>query len=365
MSFIPNTLPRKRPSTLGLTQVQCSGLFILTGLIALVTVGPVLMPYPPGESVCPPFARPSLSHPLGCNDVGQDILTGILFGGRISLAVGLVTALVATVLATLIAIGAAWQGGLVDMVTMRFVDAIMALPFLPLVVVLSAFFGASFTVQIGILCLVLWTQPVRELRAQALNLRNADYTDAARAMGGSAWHIMTHHILPELVPLIVPQFIRIAHAAILTESALSFLGLGDATAKSWGTILFHANARTAFLTDAWLWWVMPPGLLIALSVLALALVGHGIGDRWQDGTMSVPPRTGPSEPRTSDAVVEAKNVSLSYGAMPALKRVSLSIPRGQTLGLIGESGSGKSTLAMTTLRLLPPAAQITSGSVWL
>ncbi|MEM9899998.1 MAG: ATP-binding cassette domain-containing protein [Pseudomonadota bacterium] len=364
MTAAADLLAAPRQARLDLTSVQTTGLLLLTLLVLAVSVGPALTPYEAGEIACTPFERPSGQHPLGCNDVGQDLLTGVLAGGRISLAVGLVTALIATLIATLVAIGSAWRGGFADIITMRLVDAVMALPFLPLVVVLSAFFGASFTVQIGILCLVLWTQPVRELRAQALNLRRADYTDAARAMGGSGWHIATRHILPELTPLIVPQFVRIAHAAILTESALSFLGLGDPTAKSWGTILFHANARTAFLTDAWLWWILPPGLLIALSVLALALAGHGIGDRREDGTLPSTKRDGLAAARKTDAQFEAAGLSMAYGTRPALRNLSLDVLKGETLGLIGESGSGKSTVAMTALRLLPPAAQISSGSIW-
>ncbi|MEM8822760.1 MAG: ATP-binding cassette domain-containing protein [Pseudomonadota bacterium] len=354
----PPRLSRLRP-------VQRTGAVLLAGLMTLVVLGPMVLPYSATETVCPGFARPSAAHPLGCNDVGQDLLAGNLVGGRISLAVGLLTATVATAVATALAIAAAWRGGFWDVVAMRMVDAVMALPFLPLVIVLSAFFGASFWVQIAILCLVLWTQPVRELRSQAQSLRAADYVDAARAMGGSGWHVCTRHILPELAPLIVPQFVRIAHAAILTESALSFLGLGDPLAKSWGTILFHANARTAFLTDAWLWWVLPPGLLIAASVVALALIGHGIGDRYADGTVAAAPRTGASAPRRTEALLEAADLTVSYGGQPALHGVSLAVPRGATIGLIGESGSGKSTAAMGILRLLPPAATIRSGSAWL
>ncbi|MEO1678233.1 MAG: ATP-binding cassette domain-containing protein [Pseudomonadota bacterium] len=364
MTEIALPAPPVRRDGQALRGVQKAGLVLLATLLALVVVGPWLVPYPADATVCAGFARPSLAHPLGCNDVGQDLLAGILVGGRVSLAVGLITATVATAIATALAIASAWRGGLWDVIAMRAVDAVMALPFLPLVIVLSAFFGASVTVQIAVLCLVLWTQPVRELRAQAQALRAADYTDAARAMGGSSWHICTRHILPELAPLIVPQFVRIAHAAILTESALSFLGLGDPTAKSWGTILFHANARTAFLTDAWVWWVLPPGLLIATSVVALALIGHGVGDRRADGTVAATPRTGTARPRGTEAALETAGLTISYGDQTAVSGVSLTIARGETIGLIGESGSGKSTLAMAILRLMPPAAEIRDGSVW-
>ncbi|MEO1104690.1 MAG: ATP-binding cassette domain-containing protein, partial [Pseudomonadota bacterium] len=245
---------------------------------------------------------------------------------------------------------------------MRFVDAVMALPFLPLVIVLGAFFGGSALTSIAILSLVLWAHPVRELRSQALQLRRAEFVEAARAMGASNWRVATRHILPELSPLIVPQFVRIAHSAILVESSLSFLGLGDPMLKSWGTILFHANARTAFLTDAWLWWILPPGLLIALSVLALALIGHSIGARAGEGSDAASPVEGSRAARVSDAPFEITGASVAYGPHVAMHRASLSVRPGTTLGLVGESGSGKSTLAMAVMRLLPPGARIKSGS---
>ena len=348
-----------------LSPVQQAGTGILALLVVTVIIGPIVSPYAPSETVCAPFAEPSSSHLLGCNDVGQDLLTGILAGGRVSLAIGLATALVTTVLATVYAVTAAYRGGVADLVAMRVVDAVMALPFLPLIIVLGAFFGGSVFVQVAILCLVMWAQPVRELRAQTLNLRSADYVGASRAMGASAWRIVTRHIVPELAPLIVPQFVRVAHHAILIESSLSFLGLGDPVRKSWGTILFHANARTAFLTDAWLWWVMPPGLLIALSVVALALIGHGIGDRRNEGTAAATLRHGKGRPRRTEGAFETADITVAYSDHRAADQVSLSIAPGETLGVVGESGSGKSTLAMAALRLLPPAGRIDGGSAWL
>ena len=362
-------LPAARPSvgTPGrlLSPVQQAGTGIFALLLVMIVFGPIVSPYAPAETVCAPFSPPSSSHLLGCNDAGQDLLTGILAGGRVSLAIGLATALATTVLATVYAVTAAYRGGVVDLVAMRVVDAVMALPFLPLIIVLGAFLGGSVFVQVTILCLVMWAQPVRELRAQTLNLRSADYVDASRAMRASAWRIVTRHIVPELAPLIVPQFVRVAHNAILIESSLSFLGLGDPIRKSWGTILFHANARTAFLTDSWLWWVMPPGLLIALSVVALALIGHGIGDRRGDGTAAATPRRGDGRPRRTDRAFETADVTVAYGNRRVADRVSLSIAQGETLGVVGESGSGKSTVAMAALRLLPPAGRIDGGSAWL
>ncbi|MEM8587250.1 MAG: ATP-binding cassette domain-containing protein [Pseudomonadota bacterium] len=348
-----------------LSRVQQTGAGLFAVLVVAVVVGPMLSPYGASETVCAPFAQPSAAHLLGCNDVGQDLLTGILTGGRVSLGIGLATALVTTTLATIYAVTAAYRGGAVDLAAMRFVDAIMALPFLPLVIVLGAFFGGSIFVQVAILCLVMWAQPVRELRAQALNLRSAEYVSASRAMGASAWRIVTRHIVPELAPLIVPQFVRVAHNAILIESALSFLGLGDPVQKSWGTILFHANARTAFLTDAWLWWVMPPGLLIALSVVSLALIGHGVGDRRNEGTVAATERRGQGRRRRTEDAFEASDVTVGYGDHRAVDQVSLTVANGDTLGLVGESGSGKSTLAMAAIRLLPPTGHIDDGSFWL
>ncbi|MEM7693106.1 MAG: ATP-binding cassette domain-containing protein [Pseudomonadota bacterium] len=346
-----------------LTRVQWSGLILLAAIAGAAAIGPLLSPYGANEAVCPPFATPSQNHPLGCNDVGQDLLTGILAGGRVSLAVGLGVAIIATLTATLFAITIATRGGIADLFAMRAVDAVMALPFLPLVIVLGAFFGGSALTSVAILSLVLWAHPVRELRAQALQLRRADFVDAARAMGASPWRIATRHIFPELAPLIVPQFVRIAHAAILTESSLSFLGLGDPILKSWGTILFHANARTAFLTDAWLWWIFPPGLLIAVTVLALALIGHAFGARAGEGSDAATPVTGPRAPRTTDAPLEIASATIAYNRRPAVHDASLHVPAGTTLGLVGQSGSGKSTLATGVLRLLPPGATIDAGSV--
>ncbi|POF28048.1 ABC transporter ATP-binding protein/permease [Roseibium marinum] len=349
--------------------VRLTGLVILTLMIAAAVFGPMLVPYGAREIVCQPFATPSAAHLLGCNDAGQDILVGVLTGGRVSLSVGIVTALLTTALATFVAVGAAYFGGLIDQLAMRVVDVIMSLPFLPLVIVLGTFLGASLSVQVLVITLVMWAQPVRELRSQVLSLRAAEHVQAARAMGGKFGWIARKHILPDLAPLIVPQFVRVAHNAILIESSLSFLGLGDPLRKSWGTILFHANARTAFLTESWVWWILPPGIAIALAVVAFALMGYGVGDDKTPRADRNAKALDDVEKKASDGILSLQGVSIAYrtgdGPVPAVKDVSLELRQGELVGLVGESGSGKSTLGMSLLRLLPPAGRITGGGVWL
>ncbi|PVB60178.1 ATP-binding cassette domain-containing protein [Labrenzia sp. 011] len=349
--------------------IRLTGLTILTLMIGAAVFGPMLLAYGAQEIVCQPFATPSAAHLLGCNDAGQDILAGVLTGGRISLSVGVVTALLTTALATLVAVGAAYYGGLTDQLAMRVVDVIMSLPFLPLVIVLGTFLGASLPVQVLVITLVMWAQPVRELRSQVLSLRSAEHVEAARAMGGGFAWIARKHLLPDLAPLIVPQFVRVAHNAILIESSLSFLGLGDPLRKSWGTILFHANARTAFLTESWVWWILPPGIAIALAVVAFALMGYGIGDDKTPRADRNARALDDVEKEPSDGILSLQHVSIAYrtgqGTVPAVRDVSLELRQGELLGLVGESGSGKSTLGMSLLRLLPPAGKITGGGVWL
>jgi ABC-type glutathione transport system ATPase component/ABC-type dipeptide/oligopeptide/nickel transport system permease subunit len=347
--------------------MQWIGFGILGTMLLAVMLGPLLLPYSAQATVCQPFEAPSGAHLLGCNDVGQDLLAGLLTGGRISLGVGIFTAALTTAVATLVAVAAAYRGGLLDQIAMRTVDIIMSLPFLPLVIVLGAFFGASLIVQVLVISLVMWAQPVREIRSQALVLRASDHVRAARAMGGGFYWITSRHILPDLAALIMPQFVRVAHNAILIESSLSFLGLGDPLRKSWGTILFHANARTAFLTDAWIWWILPSGCAIALSVTAFALIGYGVG--WQRTAKVPADAADPSEPSDDSAALALRNVSVDYhtfnGSARAVRSASLNIAPGELVGLVGESGSGKSTIAMTLMRLLPHSARIAGGAAWL
>ena len=229
--------------------------------------------------VTAPFAEPTLAHPLGANDIGQDLLSELIYGARISLLIGVVAALIATVVGTTVGLVAGFFRGVVDAALMRFVDVLLALPFLPLMIVLGVYVGPGLFTEILVIGAVIWARTAREIRSQVLSLRERSYVAAARAMGARNGYLLTRHLAPAVAPLVIPQLVRAANIAILLEASLSFLGLGDPSAKSWGTMLYYANARSAFLMDAWLWWVLPPGLCIMAVVLGFALVGYALEER--------------------------------------------------------------------------------------
>jgi ABC-type dipeptide/oligopeptide/nickel transport system permease subunit len=242
----------------------------------MALLAPWISPYDPTERVGRPFERPSGKHLLGTNDIGQDLLSEIIYGSRISLLLGFLAALVALSIGTVVGVVSGYYGGLIDSILMRIVDIVLVIPFLPLMILLAAYLGPSFWNLIFVLSVLIWARPARVIRAQVLSLKERGYVVAARATGGTVWHILFHHILPGVLPLSLAQLILATRSTILIEASLSFLGLGDPMSKSWGTVLYYAQARGAFLTGAWLWWILPPGLLITTAVLGFAFTGYAL-----------------------------------------------------------------------------------------
>ena len=265
------------------------GAITLLLFVAAAIFAPALAPYDPTLRSAEPFAAPSLAHPLGANDVGQDILSELIFASRLSLTVGIGTACLATVLGVTVGVVGGYLRGPVDGVLMRGVDVVLSLPFLPLMIVLAAFLGQNTTNLILVIGLLIWARPARLIRSQVLSVRESGHVQAARAMGATHVYIMTRHILSRITPLIAAQFVRTANVSIMLEASLAFLGLSDPFQKSWGAILFYANARSAFLADAWLWWVLPPGLCIAAVVVSFAFLGYALEERVDPRLRSILP----------------------------------------------------------------------------
>lgn len=265
---------RLRLNSAKIAGITGAGITLLLLLIAIFA--PQISPYDPAKRVGKPFQSPGEQHLLGTNDIGQDILSELIYGARISLTIGIVASLVAMVIGTTVGLLAGYYPRIIGNLLMRFVDIILIIPFLPLLILLAAYLGRSLLNTVLIIGALIWAGTARVIRAQVLTLTNQDYVLAAKTIGASDLHIIILHILPQVLLLAVGQFVQATSGAILLEAALSFLGLGDPLQKSWGTVLYWAQVRGVFLTPAWKWWVLPPGLLISLAALGFALMGFAL-----------------------------------------------------------------------------------------
>ena len=249
---------------------------IIFCLLFIAIFAKQISPYDPAKRVGAPFQPPSSKHLLGTNDIGQDILSELIYGSRISLTIGIVASLVAMVIGTSVGLLAGYYPRVLGKLLMRFVDIILIIPFLPLLILLAAYLGRSLLYTVLIIGGLIWAGSARVIRAQVLTVAQQDYVMAAKTIGAGDLHIIILHILPQALLLAVGQFVQATSFAILLEASLSFLGLGDPLQKSWGTVLYWAQVRGVFLTPAWKWWVLPPGLLISMAALGFALMGFAL-----------------------------------------------------------------------------------------
>jgi peptide/nickel transport system permease protein len=276
---VPDARGRRFARLNATTVIGAIGLIIVAALVLVAIFAPALAPYDPTERVGRPFATPSAEHPLGTNDIGQDLLSELIYGTRVSLTVGLVAATVALLIGTTVGIIAGFYPRVLGSVLMRIVDIVLILPFLPLLIILAAYLGRSLLNTVLVIGILIWAGSARVIRSQVLSLTQRDYVVAARAMGARDLHIIVKHILPLTLLLAIGEFVQATAGAILLEASLSFLGLGDPLQKSWGSILYWAQVRGAFLTPAWQWWVLPPGLMIMAAALGFALIGFALEQR--------------------------------------------------------------------------------------
>lgn len=252
------------------------GLIILVLVILCAIAAPFLFPRSPWSMVQRPFLPPFEMEglPLGTDALGRDVLSGLFHGARVSLLVGLVSTVVALAIGIPIGALAGYYGGLVDDALMRFTEFFQTIPSFALAIVLLAIFQPTLSYVILAIAIVSWPPVARLVRGEVLSLRNREFVEAATLSGQSNLRIILRQVLPNALPPIIVLASLMVATAILLESSLSFLGLGDPNVMSWGYMI--GAARTVLRTAWWLSFI--PGVAILLTVLALNLIGEGLND---------------------------------------------------------------------------------------
>lgn len=260
-----------------------AGLGILLFFVLIAVFAPLLASKCDLSPICHPD-NPSLSPPngtfwLGTDVQGRSVLSLTIWGSRVSLIVGLAATLITVVIGATIGLVAGYYGGWRETGLMRLTDWFLVIPFLPLAIVLSVILKPSLYTVIFVIGITSWPSTARVIRAQVLTLKTRGYVERSRALGSGDYHLVTRHILPNVGPLIFANTVLIVAIAILTETTLSFLGLGpDPSANiSWGTILEQAFGQGAAFSGYW-WWIVPPGVAIVLLVLSFTMIGYALDD---------------------------------------------------------------------------------------
>jgi peptide/nickel transport system permease protein len=257
------------------------GLVILILMIGVAIFAPLIADAEQLNPTCPctgvPFSPPSWEFPFGTDNFGRSVFALTVWGSRPSLMVGLSATLISMAVGAIIGIAAGYYGGWGETILMRTTDWFLVIPFIPLAIVLASIFSPSLVVIIFVIGLTSWPATARIVRAQVLSVKERTYVERARALGAGNYHLVSRHVLPNVMPVIFANTILTVAIAILSESTLAFLGLGDPTNASWGTILDEAFSNGAATTGQW-WWLLPPGFAIILVVLAFTMCGFALDE---------------------------------------------------------------------------------------
>jgi peptide/nickel transport system permease protein len=254
------------------------GLSLLLIIILVAVFAPLLTQYSPTQRVGRPHQAPSWDHWLGTTRLGHDVFTRLVYGARVSLAVGFGAGLLITIIGTVLGVIAGYKGGVVDEVINFFTNMVLVVPNLPLLLVLAAFIGQASPLVIAlILGFTSWAWGVRVTRSETLSIRQRDYVKSAEMLGEPAWRIMALEIFPNLISIVGINFIGSVIYAVITEATLEFLGLGDPNTISWGIMLFNAQNASALSVGAW-WDLLSPCFALAVLGLSLALINFAIDE---------------------------------------------------------------------------------------
>ncbi|MGH9152913.1 MAG: ABC transporter permease [Acidimicrobiales bacterium] len=264
--------PPRRPALL--SPLLVAGLSILALLVLAALAAPLMASHDPKAITGPALQEPSGGHWLGTDVPGRDIFAQLVFGARSSLLVAVFAATLAMVGAILLGVLPALVGGPADGIGNRLVVFLLALPGLPLLVLIASLAGESRAAVLLIIAFLGMAPNARILRSQALALRERGFVGAARGFGAGPLYVLRRHVVPGLGPLLLVGFVNWAGLAVAIEASLAFLGLGDPSDISWGLMLNRAlSQQSIYFSDMWTWWVLPPGLAIAATVTAFTFVG--------------------------------------------------------------------------------------------
>lgn len=361
------------------------GSLILLGALVLVAVlAPILTSYNPtatrlSDVLAPPFTP---EHPLGADGVGRDVLANLLYGAQTSLSSAAIVIAVSLIIGVPAGLLAGYRQGWIDGVSMWISGALLSLPAIVVLLVVLARVGRSTALALVVFGILIAPSVFLLIRGSVRAVREELYVDAARVSGLNDRRIMVRHILPVVITPTIIQAALLAGAGIGIEAGIAFLGLGSSDRASWGLMLSDASQNIYNAPSLLIW----PSLALVLTIMACTLVGNGLRDALADYGSSAPRRrTGKSAQRSSgpvkpapraavsgavrtDALLVVDNLQVAYPRpngerSDVVKGVSLSVERGQILGLVGESGSGKSQTAFSVLGLLPGQAEMTADSL--
>jgi peptide/nickel transport system ATP-binding protein len=410
---------RRRGGNLGRSilrnrKAQIGGFFLLFFLVLALFPG-LIAPYSPSAETFVPNLAPSGAHWLGTTSFGQDIFSQLIWGARQSLIIAFAAGFIATFVAVIVGVASAYLGGVIDGVLSTVTDILLVIPIFPLFIVIAAYLHSAGLLDIIIILGALnWSYSARQLRVQALSMRNRDFLKAAGVRGERSMYIIAAEMLPSMSSLIVAAFCLNAVFAVLTAAGLQFIGLGDPNAQSWGTMLYWSYQEAALQSGLALWAIMP-GVCLALFGGSLALinfafdeisnpalrpvrrgprprhVSNNVGSAVNTESDASDTRVTPDTTAASHAVtvnmqetnavrlsdaadttsssllLSVRHLLVAYatdaGPVVAVDDVDLDLHRGEFLAVVGESGCGKSTLMFALTRLLSPPAEIIGGSV--